>query len=121
MPLSANVLQGGFSGGSARAIVGGAINPTVSAAGTTQGTGTAISADVVIVSTVASGAGVTLPLVGHGSMVVYNAGANPLKIYPGLGAAINQLSANSAITLSTSTSVVLTWASVTQIIATLSA
>ena len=121
MPLSANVLQGGFSGGNARAIVGGAINPTVSAAGTTQGTGTAITADVVIVSTVASGAGVTLPLVGHGSMVVYNAGANPLKIYPGLGAAINQLSANSAVTLPINTVMTFYWASVTQIVAQLSA
>ena len=121
MPLSANVIQGGLSGGTARAVVGGAINSTVSAAGTTQGTATAITADVVIVSTVASGAGVVVPLVGHGSMLVYNAGANPLKVYPGSGAAINQLSANTAMNLPINTSVLLTWASVTQIIANLSA
>lgn len=121
MPLSANVLQGGFSGGGARSIVGGATNNAVSAAGTTQGTATAINADVVNVSTVASGAGVVLPLVGHGSMTVYNSGANALKIYPPSGAQINGLGSNAAMTLPTSTCVTLTWITSTQIVANLSA
>jgi hypothetical protein len=121
MPLSANVIQGGLSGGSARAIVGGAVNSSVSAAGTTQGTATAISADVVVVTTVGSGAGVVLPLVGHGSMTVFNAGANVLKVYPGSGASITPLSANTAMTLPINTAVTFTWVSVTQIVANLSA
>ena len=121
MPLAQNVMQGGISGGSARAIVGGAQNNAVSAAGTTQGTATAISADVVNVSTVASGAGVILPLVPGGSMLVYNSGANPLKVYPPLAGAINQIATNGAMTLPQYSSCIFTWISSTQILANLSA
>jgi hypothetical protein len=74
----------------------------ISAAGTTQGTATAISAPTYfgsrayqVVSTVASGTGVVLPTAVAGMEIkVVNAGANPLAIYPASGATINGYGAN---------------------------
>ena len=77
---------------------------TISAAGSTQGTATAITTDLVVVSTVASGTGVVLPTASAGRrIVIRNNGANTLNVYPGSGAAINALGANVAFTLETST------------------
>jgi len=71
------------------------IQTGISAAGSTQGTGTALGNTVNIVSTVASGAGVVLPTAVAG-MTVYitNTSANSLLVYPATGAVINELSTN---------------------------
>ena len=57
---------------------------SVSAAGTTQGTATELSAADNEVTTVASGAGVVLSskLAPGDLQTVFNAGANALKVYP---------------------------------------
>lgn len=77
----------------------------VSAAGTVQGDATALTAQVNVVTTVASGAGVILPT--HGPIWIRNAGATSLKIWPPVGDAINSLGANNAATLAMGGSVML--------------
>ena len=76
----------------------------ITAAGTTQATATTVVNAIAYVETVASGTGVVLLAGNPGtSQTVYNAGANPLKVYPPSGVSINQLSANTAITLPANT------------------
>ncbi len=73
---------------------------TISAAGTTQGTGTVLTTDYNVITTVASGSGVVLPAGLAGRTVnVANRGANPLLVYPASGAAIDGNAANAAVTV----------------------
>ena len=73
---------------------------TVSAAGTTQGTGTALTSDINIITTVGASAGVVLPATTAGKrVVVVNKGANALTIYPATSSAIDALSANVGVSL----------------------
>tara|TARA_R110000868_G_scaffold44815_6_gene149267 strand:+ start:4257 stop:6908 length:2652 start_codon:yes stop_codon:yes gene_type:complete len=72
----------------------------VTAAGTTQGTATALLSDYNVVTTTPSGSGVALPLGTVGRrIIIVNRGANDLKVYPFSGAAIDALATNAAITL----------------------
>jgi hypothetical protein len=75
------------------------IQTGITAAGSSQGTGTALANTINIVNTVASGAGVVLPTAVAG-MTVYitNTSANSLLVYPASGATINELSTNAALT-----------------------
>ena len=58
-------------------------NAVIAAAGTTQATATPITVDTAVITPVAANAGVALPeAVAGGQVVVFNAGANTLKIYP---------------------------------------
>ena len=67
----------------------------ISAAGSTQGTATAISKEINVVSTVASGAGVVLPTAVAGmAITITNTSANSLLVYPATSGIINSLSAN---------------------------
>ena len=76
----------------------------ISAAGSTQGTGTALSKEINIVSTVASGAGVVLPTAVAGMMVtVTNTNGNTLLVYPASGGQINSLGTNAGFTQGTTT------------------
>ena len=81
------------------------VNPSVSAAGSTQGTGTILTTEFNRVSTVSSGSGVVLPTATAGmAIVIVNTSANTLLVYPASGAAINSLSTNvgySHVTLAT--------------------
>lgn len=75
-------------------------NAAVSAAGTTQGTGTALTSDYNVVTTVASGTGVVLPTATTGRrIVIVNKGANALNVYPASGGTIDALALNAAISL----------------------
>ena len=88
---------------------------TVSAAGTTQGTATALTSDYNIATTVASGSGVVLPTATTGRrLIVVNKGANALNIYPASGAAIDALGSNVALSLPVSGWLELDAASTTQ-------
>lgn len=60
----------------------------VSAAGTTQATATAATGQFIEVGTAASNAGVMLPD-GASVYVVYNGGANTMKVYPPVGSYMN--------------------------------
>ena len=100
MPLSKDVMGGGLSAQTAQALAG-TINTSVSAAGSSQSDATELSASINSVTTVAASAGVKLPACEIGDDVwVYNGQVtNPLTVYPDSGATINQLSANTSITL----------------------
>ena len=75
------------------------------AAGSSQGTGTALTKEINIVSTVASGAnGVVLPTAVAGMMItITNTTANSLLVYPASSGAINSLGTNIAFTQGTTT------------------
>ena len=101
--LASQVMGGGFSQGQAIAI-GGTYKAAISAAGTTQGTATALTAANNNISTVAASAGVKLPAVQPGDVVaVFNAGANTLTVYPPTSAAFNALAVNAGVLLGTNT------------------
>ena len=71
----------------------------ISANGSTQGTATAISKELNVVSTVSSGQGVVLPTAVAGMVItITNTSANSLSVYPATSGAINNLSANAAYT-----------------------
>lgn len=71
-------------------MLGVAVGTALSAAGTTQATGTTISAGFSEFSTVASGAGATLPTAGAQPMYgVLNTGANVLTVYCAVGEVMN--------------------------------
>lgn len=78
---------------------------SISAAGTSQGTATELTATDNEVTTVASGAGVVLAskLAAGDEQTVFNAGANALKVYPPSGFRIRPLAANAAMTLPVNT------------------
>lgn len=60
----------------------GYVSATTSAAGTTQADGTALTKDLNLMTTVGSGTGVVLPSITTlRTVIVYNNGANALKIY----------------------------------------
>ncbi len=90
------------------------------ASGTNQSTALALTAGLNTVTTTAPGTGVVL----NSSLTeqrVYNAGANPLRVYPPTGGNINQLGANAAMLLAINTAVAFWKATATQWIGSLSA
>ena len=95
----------------------------VVAAGTTQATATLLVNGMNGVLTAASGSGVILNANSLTSdcQVVYNGGANPVKVYPPVGSKINGLPANTAMSLGTGTTAMFWFLSDTQIVGVLSA
>ena len=76
------------------------ISAAVSAAGSTQGTATALTTMINNVTTVAASTGVVLPTAAAGYIVIVrNGGANALNVYPATGAAINAGAANASHSL----------------------
>jgi hypothetical protein len=72
----------------------------LSAAGTTQGTATAITKQTNEFTTVGAGQGAILPSPEQGEFIfVANAGANALAVYPASGHSINALAANASFSL----------------------
>lgn len=76
----------------------------ISAAGTTQATATALSKQVNLITTSTSGAGVILMALVFVAgacveILVMNAGANALLVYPPSGSLINALAANAAFSI----------------------
>ena len=122
MALVVDMMRGGTSAGQARAI-NGAVAPSVSAAGTVIGDATDLRATTNFVTTVGANSGVQLPsmIIGD-SCVVYNSGANSLKVYPDASTvAINQLSVAAAVSLPIETGMLFYKVASTQIVAFLSA
>lgn len=72
----------------------------ISAAGTTQGTATALTASFNEITTVAAGQGVVLPSPEAGEiMLIANQGANAMNVYPASGHSINNLTTNASISV----------------------
>jgi len=75
------------------------LGTSISAAGSTQGTGTALTKDINVVSTVSAGQGVVLPTAVAGMvLIVNNTSATSMNVYPASGGAINSLATNAAYT-----------------------
>lgn len=104
MALSKNIMQGGFSAGSAKAI-NGAVATALTAAGTTRATALGLSADTNVIATAAASSGVSLPSCEIGdSCEVYNGGANACTVYPDTATTqINGLTAGNGFLLATNT------------------
>lgn len=121
MPLAKNLMGGGLSAYQARAI-GGTTNSTVTAAGTTQATAAAVTADLNIVNTATTGQGVILYAgVPNDSQIIYNSTNVDIRVYPAIGGAINQIAVNGAMVLAPKTAVWVQIISATQSIGFLSA
>jgi hypothetical protein len=91
-------------------------NATVTAAGATQGTATALTRSYNVVTTVASGTGVSLPPPSAAGLrvVIVNRGANTLNVYPATGGQIDAAGTNTAITLPVNATITLQASSTTQ-------
>ena len=75
------------------------VGTAISAAGTAQANATAITKEINVVSTVATGAGVVLPTAVAGmAVIITNTSANSLLVYPAANGIINSLAANAAFT-----------------------
>ena len=75
------------------------VQTSISAAGSTQGTATALTKDISVVSTVSAGQGVVLPSAVTGMvLIVNNTSATNMNVYPATGGAINSLATNAAYT-----------------------
>jgi hypothetical protein len=115
MSIASKIMGGGFSAGQARAICGG-VAQSVSAAGTTQGTATALTAGVNYVTTAAASSGVIVPNMEIGDAIeIYNGGANTLTVYPFTGGKINGVATNGGVSLATNTMIRLRKMTATQI------
>jgi hypothetical protein len=76
------------------------VTASITAAGSTQGTATALTRPINVVTTAAASTGVILPPTVAGMrMIVINNGANALAVYPQSGGAINALATNAAYSL----------------------
>ena len=75
------------------------VSASVTAAGTTQGTATALTTSVNFVTTTAAGTGVVLPAPDTGVITIVNHGANPLNIYPASGHNIDAGATDAALVL----------------------
>ncbi len=105
MALALAIMRGGISAGAAKAI-NGDINATISAAGTTQGTATTLTAGINVITTAGASSGVILGNTERGDEYdILNLGANAVTVYPPTSGQINNLSANTGFTLATNTAV----------------
>ena len=119
--LGYKLFASGLNGLSVSAIVQD-VGTAISAAGTTQGTATALTNTLNWLGTVAAGAGVVLYAGSAGDcQIVYNGGTNAVNVYPPSGANINQLAANIPHVLATHTACEYWFLSSTQIVGVLSA
>lgn len=105
MALAKEVMGGGFSAGQAKALNGN-IRTGISAAGTTQGTATSLTASTNLVATATSLQGVILPSCEVGdSVTVFNDNTGvTIVVYPDSSSKINQLSTNTGMNLANNTS-----------------
>lgn len=103
MALASDIMKGGFSAQSAKAIQGQA-NGSVAAAGTTQATATDITQSIIAVSS--GTGGVQLPNGEIGDEVaILNISGAAITIYPPSSGQVNDLSANTGFLLADNTAV----------------
>jgi hypothetical protein len=83
--------------------VGGNVSTGLTATGSTQATALALPASINAISTAAASTGVILPsnATSGDEIEVYNGGANAVTVYPPVGGTINNLSANTGLSLAT--------------------
>ena len=104
MPLAKNVMGANISAGKARSINGNNVNVTITAAGTTQGGATQLTADVNVITTATTGQGVILYSgVPGDDQWVFNNTLVDIRVYPHVGAKVNQVATNGAFVLAPQT------------------
>ena len=96
---------------------------SLSAAGTTQGTATELTAADNELTTVGAGSGVALAsaIAAGDQQTVFNAGANAVKVYPPVGMKINALATNAPMLLGVNTGCIFKFISTTRVFGVLSA
>jgi hypothetical protein len=103
MPNSVRNIMGAGEPALVAQMASGTIADGLTATGSTQATGYAMSTDTAVFTTVAASTGAVLPgstLAQPGDeVVVANLGANALSVYPPVGGAINSLAANTALSV----------------------
>lgn len=106
MAMASDIMKGGFSAFSARAIQG-QVQSAVSAAGTTITDATDLTASINVVTTAAASSGVQLPNCQINDEIdILNLGANAVTVYPDSASnQINALSAGTGFLLATNTAV----------------
>lgn len=106
MGMALRKMGAGFPPAQARFSEWGAVKTAITAAGTTQATATALSGgDINLVSTATASQGVQLPSAEiQDSVIVYNDGSGAtIIVYPPTGGTINQIAANSGMSLANNT------------------
>jgi hypothetical protein len=101
-------------GDTATGLIGFTQTNGATAAGTTQGTATAITAQVTVFTTVPAGSGTVLNTTAGVRQVIYNRGASTLAVYPFSGAQIEAYGANTAVGIAVGGSAVFECVSSTQ-------
>lgn len=77
------------------------VGTTITATGTTQGNGTPLTKSINVITSAATGTGVVLPTATAGmSLYITNSSANTIKVYPAVGASINNGASNASVNLS---------------------
>lgn len=104
MSLAREIMGGGMPYGQAIAISGG-VKTAISAAGTTQGTATALTTSSNLVATATANQGVILPScqIGDSVMVFNDNTGTTILVYPDVGAKLNNLSTNAGASLGNNT------------------
>ena len=103
MPVQARMVVAGMSATAAAASVGGVANNLTAVAGG-QALATNLGADNNRFTTVPAGGGCIIPPLNPGdNIIVINAGANALALYPPPGAQLNALGVNAAYSIATAT------------------
>lgn len=102
---------------------GTSIATGLTAAGTGQSDGYAITKQVSVFGTVALNSGATLPAAGDvgEAFMVHNGGANALSVYPPTGGSINAAATNAALSVAVGKSALLVRVTSTQLLAVVSA
>lgn len=104
MALALDIMKGGVPAGMAKAIQGQVL-PTVTAAGTTQGTATELTASNCVITTATADQGVRLPSAETADeMDICNISGVSVKVYPPTSNQINGLPVNTGFTLANNTS-----------------
>lgn len=103
MALAADLVQIGINSQQS-SFLGDVQSDAVSATGTTQGTGTALTNDIIRVTTATAGVNdaLTLPLIATCKKTykfIRNDSAATVNVFPGSGESINNLAANASIAI----------------------
>ena len=122
MALAKSFVGYGFSPMQSQGLTASNIGTAVAAAGTTQGTATATTADFNIIASGGDGAGVAVynGQIGD-SQEFFNNQLTNLRIYPPTGSTINQIAANSPVIVPAYTYVYIKKCTATRFIACMSA
>jgi hypothetical protein len=101
MTMATELMAAGEPAGVASQIGQGPVS-TIAGAGTTQGTATAVVSSFTIISTAPSSSGVILKAAGAAPpQLIYNGGANTLKIYGNGSNTINGIAGSTGVSLPT--------------------